>query len=179
MSRSVSVADTAKEVRKALKAAFPGQKFSVRSHSYSGGASINVNYVDGPAAEAVEEVAHQFQGASFDGMIDLKSYHSSEFNGEVVHWGADYVFVRREFSPAVQEEAKAFVAEALWADFGTINHGGYYEVPQGVFQRASVENGGMNEHGAYTFRWAPSPTYYFEQLVAGWIVAERAALVAA
>lgn len=175
----VTVKDTAIEVRKALKAAFPGVKFSVRSNSYAGGASINVNYVDGPAESAVEDVAKQFEGASFDGMIDLKSYHSSEFEGRTVHWGADYVFVRREFSQAVQDEAKAFVAEALWADFGTINPGRFYDVPQAIFQRASVENGGLTKEGAYNFVWRESSTYYFESLVAGWIVAEREALVSA
>lgn len=44
--RYVSVADMAKELRKALKAAFPGQKFSVTSKSYSGGASIHVGYIN-------------------------------------------------------------------------------------------------------------------------------------
>jgi hypothetical protein len=36
--------ETAKEIRKALKAAFPKVKFSVRSHCYAGGASIDVSY---------------------------------------------------------------------------------------------------------------------------------------
>jgi len=46
----VSVAETAKLVRAALKAAFPGITFSVRSKSYSMGASISVRWTDGPAA---------------------------------------------------------------------------------------------------------------------------------
>jgi hypothetical protein len=68
----VGVADTAKYVRAALAKAFPGQKFSVKSDSYAGGASITVNYVGGPARKAVEAVVAPYCGSDFDGMIDLK-----------------------------------------------------------------------------------------------------------
>lgn len=82
-----SVVETAKLLRKALKDGFPGVKFSVRSDSYAGGASIRVRYEDGPFKKDVEAVAKQFAGASFDGMIDLKSYHDSEYEGRTVSWG--------------------------------------------------------------------------------------------
>lgn len=68
----VSVAETAKYVRAALAKAFPGQKFSVRSESYAGGASINIAYKGGPSAKRVEEVISPFKGGDFDGMIDMK-----------------------------------------------------------------------------------------------------------
>lgn len=68
----ISCADSAKLMRKALKAAFPGQKFSVRSDVYSGGASIDVTWTDGPLHDEVNRIAGQFQGASFDGMIDME-----------------------------------------------------------------------------------------------------------
>ena len=70
----LTCAETAKLVRGALKKAFPGQKFSVRSKTYSGGASIDVSYTDGPTAVEVERVVGKFSGADFDGMIDLKTY---------------------------------------------------------------------------------------------------------
>lgn len=89
-----SCADTAKFIRQALKENFAGVKFSVRSSVYSGGASIRVKYDDEFVGEReVMAIAKSFEGASFDGMIDLKSYHNSEFNGQEVSWGADYVFV--------------------------------------------------------------------------------------
>ena len=47
--RYLTAAETAKLIRKALKASFPGVKFSVRSKSYSMGASVNVSYIDGPS----------------------------------------------------------------------------------------------------------------------------------
>lgn len=68
----VSVAETAKYVRAALAKAFPGQKFSVRSESYAGGASIDVRYEGGPAKRDVEAVVAPYRGGDFDGMIDLK-----------------------------------------------------------------------------------------------------------
>ena len=71
MAKYLSCAETAKLVRAALKKAFPGVKFSVRSHVYSGGASINVGWVDGPKTKAVEAVAGAYSGGGFDGMIDM------------------------------------------------------------------------------------------------------------
>lgn len=98
MTDYLSCADTAKLLRAALKEAFPGVKFSVKSSTYSGGASIRVHWVDGPRTARVEPIAQRFAGASFDGMIDLKSYHTSELNGRHVHFGADYVFCERSTS---------------------------------------------------------------------------------
>jgi len=102
-TRYISVADTAKEVRKALKAEFPGVKFTVRSDSYSGGASIRVGWVDGPTTKAVRAVTGRYEGATFDGMIDLKSYHTTlvvnaDGTPEEVHYGADYIFTDRTLS---------------------------------------------------------------------------------
>ena len=76
----MGVADTARLLRKELKANFPGIKFSVRSDSYSGGASIRVNYNGaggGPLSEDIEAVTDFFEGGGFDGMIDLAygKYH--------------------------------------------------------------------------------------------------------
>ena len=69
--RYLTCANTAKLVRKALKREFPGQKFSVRSDVYSGGASIDVRWTDGPRPADVDPVVKQFAGGRFDGSIDL------------------------------------------------------------------------------------------------------------
>lgn len=98
----LSVAETAQMLRVALKSAFPGVVFSVRSKSYSGGASINVSWTDGPTDADVSRVTSLYAGASFDGMVDLKSYHDSIVMGadgpKVVHFGADFVFTQRRLS---------------------------------------------------------------------------------
>lgn len=73
----LSVAETAKVLRVALKKHFPTTKFSVRSKSYAGGASIDVGWTDGPTEKAVRAITGQFTGADFDGMIDMKIHNSS------------------------------------------------------------------------------------------------------
>ena len=70
----LSCAETAKLVRGALKENFPSQKFSVRSSTYSMGASIDVSWTDGVGHDAVNKVIKQFEGAGFDGMVDYKFY---------------------------------------------------------------------------------------------------------
>jgi len=106
----LSAADTAKLVRKALAEAFPGVKFSVRSKTYSGGASIDVRWTDGPNSKQVEAVAKRFEGSDFDGMIDLKSSLPTMFEGRRVRFGADFVFCTREFSDALVSKALASTA---------------------------------------------------------------------
>jgi hypothetical protein len=78
MSEYISCAATAKLVRVALKKAFPAVKFSVRSDTYAGGASIRVKWLDGPLAKEVEAVAKAYSSGGFDGSIDLK-YSSDEW----------------------------------------------------------------------------------------------------
>lgn len=70
----IGVADTAKLIRVQLKKNFPAVKFSVKSKSYSMGASITIRWTDGPTTKKVDEVVQVFGGANFDGMIDLKTY---------------------------------------------------------------------------------------------------------
>jgi len=93
-----SCAQTAKLVRAALKEAFPGVKFSVKSSTYAGGASINVSYTDGPSASQVEGIAKAFQGSYFDGMTDYKGSNYNSIDGQQVSFGADFVFVSRKFT---------------------------------------------------------------------------------
>src|SRR5690606_34789441 len=55
-ARYIDAADVAKMIRKNLKSRFPGVKFSVRTSKYSGGASVDVPWFDGPTQREVEEV---------------------------------------------------------------------------------------------------------------------------
>jgi len=94
----LSCAATAKLVRAALKESFPGVKFSVVSRVYSGGASIDVGYMDGPTSSQVNKVVSMFEGCYFDGMTDYKGYNSFSLNGVDVSFGANFIFVNRKFS---------------------------------------------------------------------------------
>ena len=106
----ISTNDTAKMIRKELKHYFPNTKFSVRGHKYSGGSSINISWVDGPMQNEVDKITKRFEGASFDGMIDLKSYETSfvVLEGSTlpieVHYGADFVFTNRDISDEYKAE---------------------------------------------------------------------------
>jgi hypothetical protein len=114
----LSCAETAKLVRKALRADFPGVKFSVRSSTYAGGASISVGWTDGPLTADIDRILSLYSGASFDGMIDLKSYHDSLLMTDdgpmVVSFGADFVHSNRRTSDARRKlygrEVRRFLA---------------------------------------------------------------------
>lgn len=141
----LSCAETAKLVRKALKLAFPGQKFSVRSDSYAGGASIAVHWTDGPTTQQVDKVIQVYAGADFDGMIDLKTHndHWLEPDGSssiakregttgsfveqicdpptpqsrLVSFGADFVQTSRNLSPETEAKIQAEIAEFIGQPF--------------------------------------------------------------
>jgi Large polyvalent protein associated domain 29 len=108
-----------KDPKQALKDAHPGVKFSVRSHNYAGGASVRVNWTDGPTCREVEATANRYAGADFDGMTDMKSYHdallSTEDGAEVVHFGADFIPCQRtisdEYRARLEKEIEDFTSE--------------------------------------------------------------------
>jgi hypothetical protein len=112
----VSVADTAIEVRKALKKAFPGFKFtSVKSKSYSGGASIYIDWVDGPTVAEVDVVIDFYKGSTFDSMTDMKSSRPAvEYEGRTIRWGADFISTNRSYSAEFFHE----IVDKICSDFG-------------------------------------------------------------
>ena len=72
----ISVTETAKLVRAALKKQFPTIKFSVRSDRYAGGASIDVRWTDGPTTAQVDPIIKAYEGGDFDGSIDMATSQS-------------------------------------------------------------------------------------------------------
>lgn len=123
----IDAAQVASMVRYRLKKEFPGVKFGVRTSKYSGGASINVKWTDGPKGAAVEAIIHQYEGADFDGMQDLKTYKGMDEAVREHHPGlpdlplkgmADFIFAERTLSPALRQK----VAQAIAAKWG-------FEVP--------------------------------------------------
>ena len=105
----LSCAETAKLVRATFKESFPNVKFSVKSSTYSGGASININYKDGPTYDQVKAVVGMFEGSYFDGMTDYKGSCYGSLDGQEVRFGADFIFVNRGFTVdfLTQQVAKA------------------------------------------------------------------------
>lgn len=70
MTDYISTTDTAKLVRKDLKAAFPNDKFSVRKGTGTASAWLSVSWTDGPEYSHVRAVADQFRGEQFNGQTD-------------------------------------------------------------------------------------------------------------
>ena len=125
--RSIGPAETAKLIRSTLKDTFPGSVFSVTTKTYSGGSSIRVRWTDGPATTDVERTVGSFHGASFDGMIDLKSHHDTEYNGEMVHFCADYVFCTRSYSQEFAQTVVDEVADRRGAPWITVTERGNWD----------------------------------------------------
>lgn len=118
MARYISTADTAKQIRATLKAEFPGVKFTVRSKTYSGGSSIDVNWVDGPATKNVQPVLDRFVGSTFDSMTDLRTGHSTLIANpdgtiEEIRYLANHVFGHRDHSAEFRSQIIAEL-ERTW-----------------------------------------------------------------
>lgn len=108
---------TAAKIRKALKAAFPGIKFSVKTSVYSMGSSIDIKWEDGPFQAEVQTIANFYQSASFDGMTDYETVHGYEDPEDgKIYSGAKYIFASRSLSEGYREQLEA-IAEDMFQDF--------------------------------------------------------------
>lgn len=85
----------AANLRRHLKHAFPGVKFSVRSDTFSGGDSIDIKWAMGPTVKEVEAIADRYQEGHFNGMEDI--YENDRENvWPALFGGAKYVNANRE-----------------------------------------------------------------------------------
>lgn len=90
--RALTLTESAAIIRRKLKAAFTGTKFSVRSSRYSMGCSISVSWTGGPRTADVDAIIGRFQGVDFDGSDDSTSYRGAmELDGELVTPAPCYV----------------------------------------------------------------------------------------
>lgn len=132
--------ETAEILRARLKKEFPGHKFYVRKESYSGGATVHIRWVDGPALDQVERVTDT-QSATFDGMTDcaglrrhwllpdgtfMMAYQSSAGmtphieverphpDARYVSFGSSYVQLERAYT----KEAAQTVADEVRGEWG-------------------------------------------------------------
>jgi len=127
MTNYLSCADTAKLLRQALKESFPGVTFSVKSKTYSGGASITVKWIDGPTASMVKSIADKLEGSYFDGMIDYKGTRYHTLDGQPVRFGACFIFEEHALSKARAESIVAhFAAKFGRTDWVTLEGSDYF-----------------------------------------------------
>ena len=130
-TKYLSVAEVAKLVRRSLKEAFPGVKFSVRSKSYAGGSSIRVKWIDGPSEPKVKAVVERFEGGYFDGMTDYKGGYVHELNGKRIDFLCDFIFTERSYSDevygaALKEIWKGYRGQAEPPSIEDVKSGGAY-----------------------------------------------------
>jgi hypothetical protein len=147
VTKRFTLTETAKLVKKALKDAYPSVKWSVKSDRYALGCSIDVSWTDGPTESMVQPIFRAFSGATFDGMTDMKSHVTQEYEGEVVSFGVDYVQGQRHISTAFMTRVAAQVARQYkvavpevydsGAKYGTGDHGCVAATPEALVM---VEN---------------------------------------
>lgn len=92
-TRYIPAAEANKIIRRALKEAFPGTKFSVRK---TAGSATDINWTDGPNEAQVRAVAERFAGDYFDASTDYRGGFVCRMNGEEVSFGTGLMFFNRE-----------------------------------------------------------------------------------
>lgn len=93
-------------LRRQMKKAFPGVKFSVTMDGYD---SVRIAWTDGPTKTLVSETSDQYRAGSFDGMNDIYEYSRSPWTS--VFGGVKYVSVTRSHTFEVLTAAVAVVCK--------------------------------------------------------------------
>lgn len=90
----------ARNIRTALKLAFPGMRFSVRRKAYG---NVTVNWKDGPCSEQVESVVSRYRAGRYN--ANAGAYEYSRQPWAAVFGASKYVNVVREESEELVEKA--------------------------------------------------------------------------
>ncbi len=85
-------AATAKAIRAELKQAFPTIQFFIKSRSFSMGNAVDINWVNGPNYDLVNEIVRKYEYGHFNGMEDI--YENSNSRDDIPQ--VKYVHIRRE-----------------------------------------------------------------------------------
>jgi Large polyvalent protein associated domain 30/Large polyvalent protein associated domain 29 len=96
----------ASNVRRELKTAFPGVKFSVRCSSYD---AVTIAWIDGPTTDQVKTITGKYSGGYFDGMEDIYRHERSPWTS--VFGSAKYISESRHHSVAAMTKAVEKVCE--------------------------------------------------------------------
>lgn len=109
----ISATNVAKMIRKGLKESFPGVKFSVVTDKYAGGASIRLQWENGPSPAMVEKLVKVYQSDGGGNMDDSRKHNEQFLDGEPIILGSDFVFCTRDLSEDIVQEQMAAAATAL------------------------------------------------------------------
>jgi len=93
----LSAADSSKLLKRALRAAFKGIKFSVRLSTGTGYGNVHVSWTEGPTGDEVRAISEPFRGEGFDGMTDSTTYRDAivEIDGQPHRSGLGLVLLHR------------------------------------------------------------------------------------
>lgn len=111
--------ETARLLRGALTARFPGFWFSVRPRRVAGGAGLVVRWTDGPTRAEVETVVRLYAGSTFEPTSGTLRRHDSllcQPGGELpqaVRFGADLILTARHLSRAARSAIGAQCERSL------------------------------------------------------------------
>jgi hypothetical protein len=155
MTKYIPAAEVGKLARKDLKAAFPGQKFSVRTTR----GNLDVEWIDGPATKAVEAIVAKYAGETFDGMTDMRSSadNGTTEDGEQIHYLTSFVFTQRNLSAETEAALRAELAADISKHQGVpldevLRDNRFWDCPQVVARE--------------TDRWIEASLYSFVRLLA-------------
>lgn len=159
MTKYTPAAEVNKIVRRVLKAALPGTKFSVTKSNET---TIRIGWTDGPTARQVDDLTQFARGGDFDGMTDTMNYRpatgalysensivAEELAKYTGDWGAtfhplnDFVFTSRSVSIEALEVAAADLEVEMGVavdrhEDGTLNLHDYSPVAQEVSERTNL-----------------------------------------
>lgn len=180
-TKYLSCKETAALVRQQLAACFPGQKFSVRSDTYSGGASVRVRWTDGPTEKDVDRAVARYENSWFDGMQDLRHYHDETLvtlPGQQlpvpVVFGANYVTTSRDLSPGYAAQLHEAAAELVKRQFGRETYDRDERVPEFHTEFGYFQAGGNGHHLAGFLSYYVRPGQSLAQAEAAHEAAEAA-----
>lgn len=121
MTRYITTKETATLVRQALKAAFPGVKFSVRMGTGTGSAWLSVTWTDGPTDSQVTPLVDRYAGSVWNANNDdsyvqnpstLMAFADSELPEEV-HFVVSGINTHRVMSETAKDGVIARIVKAL------------------------------------------------------------------
>jgi hypothetical protein len=121
MTRHIDAKETAVMLRTALKAAFPGVKFSVRKGNGTGSAWLSVSWVDGPTDTVVAALTNRYKGSEWN-LNNNDSYTRNPdvlmaFEGtelpEEIHFSCAGINMYRDMSDDAEAKMTTFISAAL------------------------------------------------------------------
>lgn len=108
MRELTTAALCAKEIRKELKQKYPGINFKVTSKNYTNGNSVTIDYVDSKISDSIIKAdLRKYAEGSVNIMEDMYEYDN--INKDIPQ--TKYIFVCREISESLKNEALAYLKE--------------------------------------------------------------------